>query len=137
MATTAGYVFTISVATTKAGTYNELKSKTGSFSRSSDVLDDTNTSNVGFHTRLQGLLDSACSTEVVWESGDTAIDRIESAMENRSELWVKILPDGVSGNGKKFQCVVENINMDLDVSTSVPISYSLQGTGAIFADDAS
>jgi hypothetical protein len=133
---TAGYQFTISVSTSKTGTFSEIPSSTGSFNRTADVLDTTDTTNAGFHQRLINLLDTAASVEANWSSSDTALTAIESAFDNRTELWVKVLPDNVAGNGKKFQVVVENFNVSLDVNSQITVSVSFQGTGAVFADDA-
>ena len=132
----AGYVFTISVSTTQGGTYDEIPSSTSGFNRTSDVLDDTDTSNAGYHTRLLGLLDSACNSEANWANANTALDKIVTAFEGRSELWVKILPNNTATEGKKFPVVVENYNTALDVTGLVTVSISFQGTGAVLADDA-
>lgn len=132
----AGFNFTILVATTKAGTYSELSSNTGEFNRSADVLDDTDTTNAGYHTRLLGLLDTAASTETNWAASQTALDLVESAFENRTELWFKVLPNGVTSEGKKMEVVVENISESFDVTGLVKTSYSFQGKGVVFADDA-
>jgi hypothetical protein len=136
MAGTAGYNFEISVSTSASGVYSEIPSTNGTFNRTSDVLDDTDTTNAGYHTRLLGLLDSACSAEANWSATDTALLAIESAYENRTALFVKILPDGVAGNGKKFPVVVENFNTSMDVTGLVTVSVSFQGNGAVTADDA-
>jgi predicted secreted protein len=136
MAGQAGYNYTISVSTAQSGTYYEIASQNGSFNRTADVLDDTDTTNAGYHTRLLGLLDSACTAEAHWSASDNALSAIESAYENRTALWVKILPDGQASNGKKFPVVVENYNMSLDVTGLVTLSASFQGNGAVIADDA-
>lgn len=135
MAGTAGYNYEISVSTTASGTYNEIPSSSGSFNRTSDVLDDTDTTNAGFHSRILGLLDSACNAESNWNHNDLALVAIESAYENRTALFVKVLPDGVAGNGKKFPVVVENFNISLDVTGTVTASISFQGNGAVTADN--
>ena len=131
---TAGYNYTISVSTSKTGTFREITSSTGTFNR--NILDVTDTTNAGFNERLVGLLDSACSVEANWSASDTALTAIESSFDNRTELWVKILPDNVAGNGKKFKVVVENFNTSLDVNSQITVSVSFQGTGEVFADDA-
>ncbi len=136
MAGTAAYNYTISVSTTSSGTYYEIESQNGTFNRTADVLDDTNTTNAGYHTRLLGLLDSAANVEALWQATDNALSAIESAYENRTALYVKILPDGVAGNGKKFPVVVENYNLSLDVTGLCTLSVSFQGNGAVTADDA-
>lgn len=132
----AGYSYTISVSTSEDGTYYEILSQNGSFNRTADVLDDTDTGNAGYHTRLLGLLDAACNVEAHWAASNSALSAIETAYENRSALWVKVLPDGQASNGKKFPVVVENYNMSLDVTGLVTLSVSLQGNGAVIADDA-
>ena len=136
MAGQAGYSYTISVSTSEDGTYYEILSQNGSFNRTADVLDDTDTGNAGYHTRLLGLLDSACNVEAHWSDSDNALSAIETAYEGRSALWVKVLPDGQSSNGKKFPVVVENMNMSLDVTGLVTYAISFQGNGAVIADDA-
>ena len=135
MAGLAAYGYTISVSTTQSGTYNEILSSTGSFNRTADVLDDTDTTNAGFHTRLLGLLDTACSVEANWSASNAAQAAIQSAFENRTALWVKVMPDTVAGNGKKFPVVVENFNIALDVNALVKLSVSFQGAGAVIADN--
>lgn len=136
MAGEAGYNFTLLVATTQSGSFSEISSQNGSFNRTADILDDTDTTNAGYHTRLVGLLDSACSADFHWSATDTAYGLIEAAYEGRSELWVKVLPDGQTSNGKKFQVVIESFNTALDVTGLVTVSASFQGTGAVVADDA-
>jgi predicted secreted protein len=133
---TAGYNYTISVSTSKTGTFSEIPSSTGTFNRTANILEVTDTTNAGFNERLVGLLDSACSAEANWSASDTALTAIESSFDNRTELWVKILPDNVAGNGKKFKVVVENFNTSLDVNSQITVSVSFQGTGEVFADDA-
>lgn len=132
----AGYSYTISVSTSSGGTYYEISSQSGSFDRTADVLDDTDTTNAGYHTRLLGLLDSACNVEAHWAASNSALSAIETAYEGRSALWVKVLPDGQASNGKKFPVVVESYNMSLDVTGLVTLSVSFQGNGAVVADDA-
>ena len=136
MAGQAGYSYKISVSTTSGGTYYEVPSPNGTFNRTSDVLDDTDTTNAGYHSRLIGLLDSACSIESNWSASDTALSTIETSYEGRSELWVKVLPNGVASAGNKFPVVVENYNLSLDVTGLVSLSVSFQGMGAVVADDA-
>lgn len=136
MSGTAGYSYTISVCATAGGAYQEVKSQNGTFNRTADVLDDTDTTNAGYHTRLLGLLDSACSVEAHWDASDLALGIIETAYEGRDVMYVKILPDGQAGNGKKLPVVVENINLSLDVTGLVTHSISFQGAGAVTADDA-
>jgi len=133
---TAGYNYTISVSTSKTGTFNEIPSSTGTFNRTANILDVTDTTNAGFNQRLVGLLDTACSVEANWSASDTALTAIESCYDNRTELWVKVLPDNVAGNGKKFKVVVENFNISLDVNSQITVSASFQATGEVFADDA-
>jgi len=136
MSGSAGYSYTISVCATQSGTYLELSSQNGTFNRTSDVLDDTDTTNAGSHTRLLGLLDAACNVDVHWAASNAALSAIETAFEGRSALWVKVLPDGQTSNGKKFPVVVENINLNLDVTALNTYSISFQGNGAVIADDA-
>jgi len=132
----AGYNYTVSVSTSQSGTYNEIPSSNGTFNRTADVLDVTDTTNVGYHTRLLNLLDSACSVSANWDATNTALLAVESAFENSTTLWVKVLPDGVAGNGKKFPVVVENYSIPLDVTSSSKVDVSFQGAGAVIADDA-
>ena len=136
MAGQAGYSYTVSVSTAQSGTYYEIASQNGTFNRTADVLDDTDTTNSGYHTRLLGLLDSACNVEAHWAASDSALSAIETAYEGRSALWVKVLPDGQASNGKKFPVVVENMNLNLDVTGLVTYTISFQGNGAVIADDA-
>lgn len=132
----AGFNFTISVGATQSGPFFEIPSSTGALNRTGDVLDDTDTTNAGFHTRLIGLLDSVANADFNFKVADSAIDLIESAYENRTELWVKVLPDGIATNGKKFPVVVESFNITLAVTDLVTMSAAFQGTGPILADDA-
>ena len=132
----AGYKYTISVSTSQSGTYNEISNSNGTFNRTADVLDDTDTTNVGYHTRLLGLLDSACNVSANWDASNAALLAIESAYENRTALWVKVLPDDVAGNGKKFPVVVENYSIPLDLTSLIKVDISFQGAGAVVADDA-
>lgn len=135
MAGQAGYSFTVSVSTTEDGTYSEIPAKTAGFNRTSNVLDDTDTSNAGYISRLVGLLDTACNVEANWAASNTALSAIETAYEGRSELWVKVLPNGTAGSGKKFSVVVENYNTSLDVAGLVTVSASFQGKAAPVADN--
>jgi len=136
MAGIAGYQYKIFVSTSQNGTYEEILSTSGSFSNTSDILDDTDTTNQGYHSRIVNLLDSSLSSDVNWSDNNTAQGIIESARENRSSLWVKVLPDGVAGNGKKFPVVVENFDISLSVTDLITGSISLQGAGPVLADDA-
>ena len=136
MAGQAGYIFTISVATSSGGSFSELAAQNATFNRTANVLDDTDTSNAGYMTRLLGLLDTACNAEVHWAASDTALGLIETAYENRSALWVKILPDNMAGNGKKFPVVVESFNLSIDINGLQTYSMSFQGNGAVVADNA-
>ena len=136
MSGTAGKNFKISVCATVDGTYQEIKAQNGSFNRTADILDSTDTSNAGFHTRIQGLLDSACSVEAHWAASDSALSIIETAYENRSACFVKILPYGQAGNGKRLPVIVENFNTSLDVTGLATVSVSFQGNGAVTADNA-
>tara|TARA_R110000868_G_scaffold33755_8_gene122248 strand:- start:3021 stop:3434 length:414 start_codon:yes stop_codon:yes gene_type:complete len=136
MTAIAGYSHSLLVATSKSGTYSELYVNSDSFDRAADILDVTDTGNVGYHSRIVGLKDSSFSAEGFWRTGDTGQDIVEAAYENNTELWIKVLPDNIAGNGKKAQVVVESFNMSLDVTSPATFSASLQGTGAVFADDA-
>lgn len=136
MSVTAGKNFKISVCATAGGSYQEIKAQNGSFNRTADILDSTDTTNAGFHTRIQNLLDSACQVEANWAASDAALAIIEDSYENGSALFVKILPDGQVGNGKKLPVIVENFNKSLDVNSLITASVSLQGNGAVTADNA-
>jgi len=133
---TAGYNYTISVSTSKTGTFSEIPSFSGTFNSTRSILEVTDTTNAGYNERLYNLLDSACNVEANWSASDTALTAIKSSFENGTDLWVKVLPDNVAGNGNKFKVLVENFNISLDVNSQVTVSVSFQGTGAVFADDA-
>jgi hypothetical protein len=132
---TAGYNFTISVSATSGGTYSEVPSTDGSFNRTRSILDVTDTSNAGFQQRLAGLADTALSTEANWSASDTALSVIETAYENGSIMYVKFLPDGVAGNGKKIPVLVENFSISSPVGDKISVSVSFQGTGEPTADN--
>ena len=131
----AGYNFTIAVSTTKSGTYFEIPSSDGSFNETADVLNPTDTTNAGYHQRLLGLLDASANTEANWSATDPALVAIRSAMRNRTELWVKVLPNGLATEGSKFPVVVENFNISTSVTDLSKVSVSFQGNGAVVPDD--
>jgi predicted secreted protein len=133
---TAGYNFTVSVSATSGGTYSEVPSTDGSFNRTRNILDVTDTSNAGFQQRLAGLADTALSTEANWSASDTALSVIETAYENGSTMYVKFLPDNVAGNGYKVPVLVENFSISSPVGDKISVSVSFQGNGAVTADDA-
>lgn len=132
---TAGYNFTISVSATSGGTYSEVPSTDGSFNRTRNILEVTDTSNSEYIQRLAGLADTALSTEANWSASDTALGVIETAYENGAIMYVKFLPDGVAGNGKKIPVIVENISISSPIGDKVSVSVSFQGTGEPTADN--
>lgn len=132
---TAGYNFTISVSATSGGTYSEVPATDGSFNRTASILDTTDTSNARFQQRIVGLLDTAISTEANWSASDTALSVIETAFENGDTMYVKFLPDGVAGNGKKIPVVVENFSISSPVADKISVSVSFQGNGEPTADN--
>ena len=133
---TAGYGFKILVSATSGGTYSEVPSTDGSFNRTRNIIETTDTSNAGFAQRLPGLLDTAISTEANWSASDTALSVIETAYENGSTMYVKFLPDNVAGNGYKVPVLVENFSISSPVGDKISVSVSFQGNGAVTADDA-
>ena len=133
---TAAYNFTLSVSTSITGTYYEIPATSGSLERSSEVIDVTDTTNAGYHARILGLLDASVSSEAFWAATDNALDAIEAAYEGRSDLWVKVLPDGIVGNGKKMPVVVESYSIPLDLGAAITQSISFQSNGPLVADDA-
>ena len=135
MSGTASYSFKIKVATTLAGSYVDIPSISGSFNRTSDVLDVTDTTNVGIHQRLLNLLDTAVNTEANWVASDAALTMIEAALTERSALFVKFLPAGTPGTGYKLPVVVESFNITSGVSDAVKVSISFQGNGAVVVDN--
>ena len=133
---TAGYSFKIFVSATSGGTYSEVPATDGSFNRSRDIKDITDTTNPGYQQRLAGLADTALSTEANWSASDTALSVIETAYENGSTMYVKFLPDNVAGNGYKVPVLVENFSISSPVGDKISVSVSFQGNGAVTADDA-
>jgi len=133
---TAGYNYTISVSTSKTGTFSEIPSSTASYNPTRNILDVTDTTNAGYVQRIYNLKDTSVSCEANWSASDTALTAIKSAYDNGTDLWVKVLPDNVTGNGYKFKALVENFNISLDVNSQITVSVSFQGTGEVFADDA-
>ena len=137
MATTAGYSFIYSVATTINGTYSEIAAVTADLNMSTDIATITDTSNAGYVLRLPGLNDTASSCEANLDVSNTAYGHITTARTNRTDLFLKVVPDGVTGNGFKLPVVVENITFG-GMSMSGPLTYSVsfQGNGAVVADNA-
>ena len=133
---TAGYNFTISVSATIDGTYSEVPATDGSFNRTRNILDRTDTTNSGFQQRLAGLADTALSTEANWSASDTALGVIETAYESGDTMYVKFLPDSVAGNGYKVPVIVENFSISSPVSDKISVSISFQGNGEPQVDNA-
>ena len=137
--TTPGYNFNIQVSSSEGGSYSEVKSKTGSFTRTRALTDVTTTHDITasskFVKRLANLLDHALSSEALWSSSDTAQGVIETAWENGTDLWVKILPDGTSGNGFRAPFLIESLDIPLGLEDAIPMSISLQGNGPIVVDN--
>jgi len=133
---TAGYSFKIFVSATSGGTYSEVPATDGSFNRSRDIKDITDTTNPGYQQRLAGLADTALSTEANWSASDTALGVIETAYENGNTMYVKFMPDGVAGNGYKVPVIVENFSISSPVSDKISVSISFQGNGQPQVDNA-
>jgi TP901-1 family phage major tail protein len=133
---TAGYGFKILVSATSGGTYSEVPSTDGSFNRTRNIIETTDTSNAGFAQRLPGLLDTAISTEANWSASDTALGVIETAFENGDTMYVKFLPDNVAGNGYKVPVIVENFSISSPISDKLSVSISFQGNGQPQVDNA-
>jgi predicted secreted protein len=133
---TAGYSFKIFVSATSGGTYSEVPATDGSFNRSRDIKDITDTTNPGYQQRLAGLADTALSTEANWSASDTALGVIETAYENGNTMYVKFMPDGVAGNGYKVPVIVENFSISSPVSDKISVSVSFQGNGEPQVDNA-
>jgi len=132
----SGKNFIASVATSSSGTFYELPavSADGSFVRS--IFEATNTTNAGYIQRAYGLADTSFSIECTFETSNTAYTTLKTAWTDGSELWLKLIPTGTTGEGKKVQVLVENYSEKADVGALVTVSISLQGTGAPVADNA-
>jgi predicted secreted protein len=136
MAGVAAYVFTVSVCATEGGTYQECDATSESMERLADLLDSTTTANAGYRTRLAGLLDSSITIETNWAASNAAKTILEAGYEGRSTVYVKVLPNNTTGEGKRFPALVESISESADISGLVTHSFSLQGNGAVVADNA-
>lgn len=112
--------------------YYDLPATTASLNWAGDVLDDTDmATNQGYRSRIYGLKDWNVSATSNWAPGQQGFDVLLDAWQNRTEVWVKYLPDGTDASGFKGKAVVETFSLSGDVGGLETVEISLQAAGPL------
>jgi hypothetical protein len=141
MSGTHGVNLIASVSSTLTGTYSELPIKSMDLERIVDLKDDTDSTNDGYMSRIVGLKDTSFSVEINWSPSNTARTTLMTALNaaagsTTSYIYIKVIPDGVTGNGIKFKALIENNKQGATVSDAITESFSFKGVAAPVLDNA-
>jgi predicted secreted protein len=121
----------ISVATTSGGSYSILDGISGfGMSRKGNSIDIT-LIGADYIERMAGLKDASYSLSGFYLPADTGQGMIETSWMDRSDLFVKVLPDGT--NGFIQQVVVDSFDTDGEADGPVELSCELSGAAAMTA----
>jgi len=123
MASVAGYIKDLQIATSSTTTFTSLPATSATLTLAGDVLDDTTILSTGFRSRLIGLRDWSVSAPSLFESTNSAFAQVRSAWFNRTTLQMKYLPDGT--NGFEGKCYVETFTHSGDVGGIESVDISL------------
>lgn len=112
--------------------YYDLPATTASLNWAGDVLDDTDmANNQGYRSRIYGLKDWNVAATSNWEPGNQGFDAVLNAWQNRTEVYVKYLPDGQDDSGFKGKAIVETFSLSGDVGGLETVEISLQAAGPL------
>lgn len=125
----AGFSSTVEVSTDDS-TYNEVGGAYDvTFDPSRNALDATDFSDTDM-ARVMGLGDVSVSISANYDDSDTGQSALDTALDNGSDIWVRVLFDGT--NGLKAKCLVESVSYSSSVDGKSEAEYSLvlnDGTG--------
>ncbi len=130
----AAYKKKILVSITGTGNWVELPTMSPSLDFGGEVLDDTDTSNVGdngFRSRVLGLNDWSVNADSNWKPAHAGLTMVRNAKLNRSKLFVQYLPTGEIAEGFQGPVVVESYNQSGEVAGLETVSIALQAAGAL------
>ena len=112
--------------------YYDLPATTASLNWGGDVLDDTDmATNDGYRSRIYCLKDWSVSATSNWAPGNDGFDLLIDAWQNRTEVYVKYLPNGQDASGFKGKAIVETFNLSGDVGGLETVEISLQAAGPL------
>jgi hypothetical protein len=133
MAVSAAYPRKVQIAPDAAGvagTYADLGSQLKfDLDEKSDNVDVSQLNTAGYRLKLQTLLDSGVSIDVLYDPADTAQSSVRTGKSGRTQVWVKIFLQ--PANGVFVPMVVDDIKTSFDPAQPLKQSYSLSGNGAI------
>jgi len=140
MTGSASYNKILRVSTTPQGmspSWANLPIESAELSEGATVIEDTHlVATSGYRTNILGLLNWSISAECVRTYsgvGDTALDRVRSAMVNRTDLYIQYLPRGTSNldDGVHGQVVIESFNQSGGLDDKEMVSISFQPVGRL------
>lgn len=130
MAATAGRKLRVSVATTLGGTYDNVAgAQSATMSRQGLTVDVTELTDDDIK-RILGIKDNTFTIEGNYETDTNGQGRIRTAYENDTALFVRFLPDGVTGWKQEVKVARYEISGAAGANKQ-SVSIELQATGPI------
>jgi len=135
MAKIAGVDVLLKVQTGEDGTtgdpiYTDVGGQSGAtLNRSTNVIEATAKTDLGWAGNLAGVNSWSIDCEGFIVPDDTALDKLETAWENRETVKAHILmPSGKTYEG---DCIISDFPAEFPQDGAVTFSLSLTGTGAL------
>lgn len=133
MAATAGKKLRVLVATTFAGSYNNVVGiKKATLKRSGATIDVTQLTDTEL-VKIMGMRDSQLTLSGNFEVDTTGQKVIRDAFANDTQIFAKFQPDGgtTANINSNFEVKVADYTVDGDATGEVNVSITLEGTGAV------
>lgn len=133
MAATAGKKLRVAVATTFAGTYNNIVGiKSASLKRSGAIIDVTTLTDTEL-VKIMGMRDTQLTLSGNFELDTTGQKVIRDAQANDTQIWAKFQPDGgaTAGINSVVEVKVSDYSISGDATGEVSVSITLEGTGSV------
>lgn len=131
MAVTAGYSASLRIRTSAgAGTSSDdlVVGTSQSFERHLKELEAAHFGD-SVEKYIMGLAGAKIEASFDWDSSDTAVGRLQTAIGDRSSVYAVVLRDGT--NGWNVECKVQNLKFDASAPEKQTGSVSLIATGAV------
>jgi hypothetical protein len=133
MSATAGYAHGTYI-TTSSSTPSSSDLLNGcdntSWKRMYDSIDVTAIEHGGEHSEIGGIKRSEFEVSGNYLPSDTAQGRLETAVGDRSSVYVHFYPLGHATAGKKVQCLCTSFDIDASNPQAVKFKASLKSIGA-------
>jgi len=123
----AGYQKAIQVKTTANTSWDPIPGSAASMSFAGEMLDDTDFTSTGWHSRIRGLKDYSFSVTAFYGTTLRSMTTIRSALLSGASLDIRYLPNGTAGFTGRVK--VETLSHSGDVGGLESIDISLQSEG--------